>query len=143
MKVSAGLREGSSSKGCLPEVSPRCVVAKRRNAWDISSTLSVRRVDLSTFTMSAIRMYLLCNNATELSDRAWMGTWRRHVSMCPSRRRKRTVPRRASGGTCAYRATPHIVGTKLVPTLPLNDSSFRFRKAQTGRTKPLSHSYRT
>jgi hypothetical protein len=53
VKVNAGLREGSSSKGCLPEVSPRCVVAKRRNAWDISSTLSVRRVDLSTFTMSA------------------------------------------------------------------------------------------
>ena len=120
LKVSGGDKEGSSSQGCLPEAIPRCVAACRRSPPDISLTLSVRRADLCRFTKRVTRMYLLCDNATEPSDRVWMGTWRRHVSMCPSRRRQRTVPRRASGGTCAYRATPHIVGTKLVPTLPLS-----------------------
>ena len=46
VKVSAGLRAGTSSKRCSPEVNPRCVAARRRSAHDFSSTSSVRREDL-------------------------------------------------------------------------------------------------
>ena len=63
VKVSRGLRAGSSLQRCLPEVNPRCVAAGRRSPPDISLTLSVCRADLRRFTRRTKRMYLPRFNA--------------------------------------------------------------------------------
>ena len=123
MQVSRQLRASFTFKRCSPDVNTRCVGATRRSPRDISSTLPVRRANLRRFTRRSRRWYLLCENANELSDRVWMGPSARHVSMGPSRRRQHTVPRRASKGTAAYPAIPHIDGVKIVPTGPVNCTS--------------------
>ena len=65
------------------------------------------------------RWYLLFENANELSDRVWMGTWRRHVCWYPSKRREHTVPGRASGGTAAKHVSRHRGEEKGRTTPPL------------------------
>ena len=54
---------GSSYKRCSPEVITSFVVAGRRNALDVSSTLSVRREDLRRFARSVTRMGLSVSHA--------------------------------------------------------------------------------
>ena len=47
------------------------------------------RLDVSICedTRSVGRWYLPFVNAYDLSDRVWMGSWRQHVCVTPSRRR--------------------------------------------------------
>ena len=107
VKVSRGLRAGSSLQRCLPEVNPRCLAAGRRSPPDIASTLSVRRADLRRFTRRSRRRYHSRSSALRDLDRTWTGTWRRSATVYPSRRRwhipcraeRQTVPpSRPSGG---------------------------------------------
>ena len=58
-----GDEASSSMKGCSLCMYLRCVRATRASARDMCSTLPARRVDLSRFTRSVGRMYLLCFNA--------------------------------------------------------------------------------
>ena len=72
-----GDEASSSMKGCSLCMYIRCVRALRASARDICSTLPARRVDLSRFTMSVRRRYLLCSDASRDLIRVWMGTWSR------------------------------------------------------------------
>ena len=73
VKVSRGLRAGSSSKRCSYGVNTRCVGAGRHSPREISSTLPVRRADLHGFTRRETRMYLLRSNASRDLDRTLTG----------------------------------------------------------------------
>ena len=99
VQVSRGLRAGSSYKGCLPEVIPRCVVAGKRSAPDFSSTSPVRRADLRRFTRRSGRQYHSRSNALRDLDRTLTKTWRRSATMSSSYRHGRVVPRQAVKGT--------------------------------------------
>ena len=64
-----GHEASSSMKECLLGMHLRCVVSVRHGARDMCSTLPARCADLRGFTRRSTRMYLLCKNANELSDR--------------------------------------------------------------------------
>ena len=64
-----GHEASSSMKGCLLGMHLRCVVSVRHSTRDMCSTLPARCADLRGFTRRSTRMYLLCKNANELSDR--------------------------------------------------------------------------
>ena len=108
VQVSRGLRAGSNSKGCSPDVIPRCVVARRRSARDVSSTSSVCREDLRRFTRSVRRMYLLCSNASRVLHRTWTGARTRHVCEHPSSRHGHAVPQPAAKGTRGSDGRGHL-----------------------------------
>ena len=112
VQVSRGLRAGSSSKGCSPDVIPRCVVARRRSSRDISLTSSVRRADLRQFTRRSGRRYLLFSNALCDLDRVLMGSWRRSVTVTPSYRHGRAVPPPAVKGTTRLDGRGHLAVPK-------------------------------
>ena len=50
----------SSIKRCLPEVKARYKASVKHSANDISSTFTVSTCQVSGFTRSVTRMYLLC-----------------------------------------------------------------------------------
>ena len=52
-------------------------------------------------------MYLLTSNASRVSNRVWMGTRRRRVSVCPSGWHGRAVAEAAMKGTRAWTALDH------------------------------------
>ena len=64
-------------------------------------------------------MYLLCENANELSDCVWTGRFCCGGRIYPSNRGSLPLPRLASGGTCAQRPSEHRDEQKLRLTLPL------------------------
>ena len=68
-----GDEASSSMKGCSLCMYLRCLRATRASARDICSTLPARRVDLSRFTRSVVRMYPLSSNASRDSIRVLTG----------------------------------------------------------------------
>ena len=68
-----GDEASSSMKGCSLCMFLRCVRATRASARDMCSTLPARGVDLSKFTRSVTRMYLLCFDALRVLHRLWTG----------------------------------------------------------------------
>ena len=63
VSFSRGLRAGSGSKICLPEVIARCVTAGGHSPRDTLSTLPARRAGRRRFAMSVGRRYLPFSSA--------------------------------------------------------------------------------
>ena len=96
-----GDEASSSMKGCSLCMFLRCVRATRASARDMCSTLPAQRVDLSKFTRSVTRMYLLFSNALRVLHRVLTGPRRRRMSEDPSSRHGFAVLEAAEKGTRA------------------------------------------
>ena len=68
-------------------------------------------------------MYLPRSNASRVSNRVWMGPWRRRVRRVPSSQHGCAVPEAAVGGTRAWTALGH----REVPKCRTYLTSYRWR----------------